>query len=92
MTFDQFLHDWVEKSKEKYTDADEFQKAYSKEYDRLLVVIKKNRWRLGFKDRGLGHGDWAVIVKVSRKDIVVVECPCRAIAEHIIESHKLCKL
>ena len=46
--------------------------------------FRKTKWTIGFKDRGLGHGDFAVMA--SAQD-VVVECPSREVANHIIELH-----
>ena len=40
-------------------------------------------WSLGFKNRGYGYGDFAVMVD----EILVVECPSKEVAEHIIELH-----
>jgi len=42
------------------------------------------RWKLGFKDRGMGHGDFGVITTSGR---LVVGCPSREVAEHLIEAH-----
>ena len=47
-------------------------------------MIEKE-WAVGFKDRGHGHGDFAVIVADTTK--VVVKCPSHEIAEHIVEAH-----
>lgn len=52
----------------------------NKECDAIL----KKKWYIGFKDRGMGHGDFAVITK---KNLVVVECPTREIADHICKLH-----
>jgi hypothetical protein len=54
----------------------------AKEPGQMDTLHKK--WTLGFKDRGLGHGDYAV---VTVKNALVVECPNKEIAEHIIEIH-----
>lgn len=40
-------------------------------------------WSLGFKDRGLGHGDYAIMID----NTLVAECPSREVAEHIIKLH-----
>jgi hypothetical protein len=39
---------------------------------------------LGFKDRGMGHGDFAVLTNKSK---LVAKCFSKEIAEHIIELH-----
>lgn len=51
--------------------------------------IIKSRWAIGYRDRGLGHGDYAVVVEDDGKAPakVVVECDSKLIAEHIIEIH-----
>jgi hypothetical protein len=41
-------------------------------------------WKVGFHDRGLGRGDYAVI---AAEDLVVVECPDHNFAQHICEVH-----
>ncbi len=42
------------------------------------------RWAVGYKDRGLGHGDFAIITE---DDILVIECPSQDVAEHIVDLH-----
>ena len=42
------------------------------------------KWSVGFKDRGLGHGDFAVLTKIGE---LVVECPNKEIANHIVRLH-----
>jgi len=44
----------------------------------------KTKWTLGFKDRGLGRGDFAV---VTPDQDLVIECPSKEVANHIIELH-----
>jgi hypothetical protein len=47
------------------------------------------RWDIGFNDRGLGHGDFAVICQWPKQEfpVVVVQCPTREVAEHIVNTH-----
>ncbi len=45
--------------------------------------ILKDKWTLGFKDRGLGYGDYAVMMDKE----VLVKCPSKEVAEHIIDLH-----
>jgi hypothetical protein len=49
-----------------------------------MNVLLHKIWTLGYKDRGLGNGDWAVMTD---DDLLIVECPCKDIAEHIIKLH-----
>jgi len=42
------------------------------------------KWAVGFKDRGLGHGDYSAITEGGA---LVVECPDRAVAEHVVKIH-----
>lgn len=42
-------------------------------------------WDVGYRDRGHGHGDFAVIVK--KTGDLVVECSSHALAGHIVEVH-----
>ena len=42
------------------------------------------QWVLGYRDRGHGYGDFAVVTTSNRP---VVEAPNRAIAEHIVQLH-----
>ena len=46
-------------------------------------------WQVGFRDRGIGRGDHAVICnwKGQKEPTLIVECPCREIAEHIVNVH-----
>lgn len=46
--------------------------------------ILKVEWTLGFKDRGLGYGDFAIITPDRG---LVIECPDQEVADHIIELH-----
>ena len=49
--------------------------------DKMLSSV----WDIGYRDRGHGHGDFAVIVK--KTGDLVVECPNHAVAGHIVEVH-----
>lgn len=51
----------------------------NKVLEQLLV-----RWEVGFNDRGMGHGDFAVITEDGLR---IVECPNKEFAEHIVELH-----
>ncbi len=44
-------------------------------------------WESAFRDRGFGHGDYAIMVN----EIVILECPNKEIMDHIIELHNLDK-
>lgn len=44
----------------------------------------KIKWSLGFKDRGMGHGNFAVLTDKSE---LVAKCFSKETAEHIIELH-----
>ena len=48
--------------------------------DQALLV----RWSIGFQDRGMAHGDYAVITE---DGLTIVKCPGKAFAEHIVELH-----
>ena len=63
---------------------------FGQETERRMQELLKKEWSVGFKDRGLGHGDYAVIIKTDGDEIplVVVECGnFPAVAEHIVEAH-----
>lgn len=45
--------------------------------------VIKSPWSLGFKDRGLGHGDYAIMID----KMIVVKCPSYEVAKHILELH-----
>lgn len=47
--------------------------------------IENDRWVVGFKDRGHGHGDFAVLVEETEE--LVVEAFSREVAEHIVSTH-----
>jgi len=61
--------------------------AYATELNRRINFIKARLWYVGFQNRGNGHGDFAVMVKYKKREYVVVECPCREIADHICKIH-----
>ena len=58
--------------------------------DALLKMMDTD-WAVGFNDRGMGHGDYAVIVAGTDND-VVVKCPSREVAEHIVAAHRFAQL
>ena len=60
---------------------------YAKEATRRIKTVTKQDWFVGLRDRGMGRGDFAVMTKFNGKDILVVECPCREIADHIVNIH-----
>lgn len=51
----------------------------------LVEEVLQNKWAVGFRDRGMGHGDYAVIEKDT--EVVIVKCPYLEIAEHIAATH-----
>ncbi len=56
--------------------------------DALKALIKEalqSKWAVGFRDRGLGYGDYAVIMKDSED--VIVTCPYLKVAEHLVATH-----
>jgi hypothetical protein len=54
------------------------------EWARKLVEQHDEDWAVGFKDRGLGHGDFAVLTK---DGTLIAECPTKEIAEYIVSIH-----
>lgn len=48
------------------------------------IDLLKTKWILAFRDRGLGHGDYAVTIP--NQDLVV-ECPSKEVANHIVKLH-----
>lgn len=50
--------------------------------------VASQNWFLGYRDRGHGHGDYAVLSDGG----IVVECLDRETAEHIILAHRLLPL
>jgi hypothetical protein len=63
----------------------EWMKSVIAQYQKEQEAILSPLWAVGFKDRGLGRGDYAVIIEGTTK--VVVECPSKEIAEHIVALH-----
>jgi hypothetical protein len=57
----------------------------TKQYFDNIDEILNEEWAVGFKDRGLGHGDFGVVTLV--KNTLVVETSGREIAEHISKLH-----
>ena len=56
--------------------------------------IITSKWAIGFHDRGLGHGDYGVIVAQTEEEIERCDAPTlvlpklsRELAEHIVEAH-----
>ena len=49
----------------------------------------KLRWEVGFHARGMGRGDFAVICNWDKREhpVVIVKCPTKEIAEHIVDTH-----
>lgn len=60
---------------------------YAKEVTRRIKTVTERKWFVGFRDRGMGRGDFAVLAKFNGKEILVVECPCREVADHICKVH-----
>lgn len=56
-----------------------------KAIEQMAKRVLRMRWTIGFKDRGMGHGDYAVMTK--KYGFIVVECPDMDIAEHICNLH-----
>ena len=42
------------------------------------------KWAVGFRDRGLGHGDFGI---VTASNEVVVKCSDQGLAEHLVYVH-----
>jgi hypothetical protein len=61
---------------------------YVKELGNRIKSVMKRKWFVGFHDRGMGHGDFAVLARFKGRDIVVVKCPCREIADYICKLHE----
>lgn len=59
---------------------------YLKEKETELFIMLDKTWALGFKDRGHGHGDFAVITLDTEEELVV-KCSSKELAEHIIKVH-----
>ena len=47
-------------------------------------ALLASTWLVGYKDRGHGHGDFAVI---TQSGTLVVECVDRELANHIVTTH-----
>ena len=50
-----------------------------------MIRFLEKRWALGYRDRGMGHGDFAVVVEGSHE--LIVEAPSQEVAEHIMTTH-----
>ena len=48
-----------------------------------LEDILNSKWEVGFKDRGHGNGDYGIMIN----EKLIIECPSKEIAVHIIELH-----
>ena len=60
---------------------DEAVEEAKKKQKKLLSCV----WTIGFNDRGMGRGDFAVITKKTGE--LVVECSSHELAAHIVEVH-----
>jgi hypothetical protein len=58
------------------------------ELENRTQKLLESEWEVGFRDRGMGHGDYAVITKYKGKTIVVCECPSLQIAQFIVNLKK----
>lgn len=47
--------------------------------------VINHEWTVGFQDRGMGHGDYAVMTKET--NLVIAECATAQIAQHICDIH-----
>lgn len=56
----------------------------------VLDKIMETDWVVGYCDQGMGHGNYAVLIAGTGE--VVVKCPSREVAEHIVTSHKFSQL
>ncbi len=62
--------------------------AAEKHIQRLLSRVLKNRWTVSFRDRGMGHGDYGVSVRLGKSLVLIVgDLSYREIAEHICQAH-----
>ncbi len=50
-----------------------------------MIRFLEKRWALGYRDRGMGRGDFAVVVEGS--DELIVKTHLQEVAEHIITTH-----
>ena len=53
------------------------------EIEKLIAETIQQEWTVGFNDRGMGAGDYAVILG----NTIIVKCPYLEIAEHIVATH-----
>lgn len=54
-------------------------------FKNVLNYILKKEWSIGFKDQGLGHGTYGVLI-ADTNDVVFEDLE-KEIAEHLIEIH-----
>jgi hypothetical protein len=54
------------------------------QYSAQQLLILQTPWAVGFRDRGMGHGDYGV---VTEDDALVCPCDSKEVAEHICELH-----
>ena len=73
-------------SKEEQERRDKWMQDTLEWYDNQQKEVLLPDWALAFRDRGMGHGDFGVVVK-DKDDKLVLECPSREVAEHIVEIH-----
>ena len=64
------------------------------EWEEHQKQILASEWTVGFHDRGMGHGDFGVILEQTTEEIeslaapiVVVKCETKELAEHIALAH-----
>lgn len=57
----------------------------AEEIDRRLKELENIEWTVGFRDRGMGHGDFGVVTKEG--EYLIVECAWQRLAEYIVTIH-----
>lgn len=61
---------------------------YSNELVKRTKAVLEGSWEVGFRDRGMGHGDYAVIGKFRNSTILICECPSLQVAQFICDLKK----
>ncbi len=55
------------------------------EIDKITQEFLSGEWAVGENERGMGRSNYAALHKAT--NVVMVECPCWDVAEHIVKIH-----
>lgn len=73
--------------KDEFRGTDRTNEEFSDEIDRRMKHVLTVPWSVGFHDRGMGHGDYAVLAEGHSPPVVECGADGAGLAEHIVKAH-----